>query len=97
MALSPGEARLVVEQRGAGSVCTSSTSAAPIRLLVPTPAGMAVWAYLTGFGGGVVAGDRYEVAVQVGAGARLHVGTSGSTRVYRSTGPWSAVSTVGGS
>jgi len=83
---------LVVEQRGAGSVCTSSTSAAPIRLLVPTPAGMAVWAYLTGFGGGVVAGDRYEVAVEVGAGARLHVGTSGSTRVYRSTGPWSAVS-----
>lgn len=92
IALRPGCARLVVEKQGPQSVCISSLSAAPIRLLVPTAAGLAVWAYLTGFGGGVVAGDRYEVTVEVGAGARLHVGTSGSTRVYRSNGPWSEVS-----
>jgi urease accessory protein len=90
--LQLGSAALVVEQQDACSVCVSSTSAAPIRLLVPTPAGVAVWAYLTGFGGGVLAGDRYDVAVAVGTGARLHVGTAGSTRVYRSAGPWSAVS-----
>jgi urease accessory protein len=57
-------------------------------VLVPVTEGSAVWAYLTGFGGGVVAGDRYDVNVDVGPAARVHVGTSGATRAYRSAGSW---------
>jgi urease accessory protein len=34
-------------------------------------------------GGGVLQGDRLEVSIDVGAGARLHLDTSSATRLYR--------------
>jgi urease accessory protein len=86
--LPPGTARLEVAALGGVSRCVGSASAAPVRVLVPVTEGSAVWAYLTGFGGGVVAGDRYDVNVDVGPAARVHVGTSGATRAYRSAGSW---------
>lgn len=86
--IDPGTARLSVVHNQGLSRCVGSASAAPVRLLVPVAEGTAVWAYLTGFGGGVVAGDRYDISVEVGAAARVHVGTSGATRAYRSTGAW---------
>ena len=39
--------------------------------------------FLSGYGGGAVAGDIPEIDIQVGAGARLWAGTQAHTRIFR--------------
>ena len=82
-----------VQRRGGGAlgvelVCGESTAtsvwaSSPLKLLVPRPRGPSVWAYLSSFGGGLVAGDQTSVNVQVGDGARCFLGTQASSKVYR--------------
>lgn len=69
------------------SALLSCRAEAPLRLLVPRRRGAAVWACAASLGGGLVAGDRLALSVEVGAGAALHLGTQSVTKVYRSTGP----------
>jgi urease accessory protein len=60
----------------------------PLRVLFPTPAaGDAALAVLVTTSGGLVAGDRLEIGVQVAPGARAHVTASAAEKIYRSTGP----------
>lgn len=68
------------------SVVLRSWSTDPLRLLSPRVNGSGVWAYSSTLGGGMVAGDCTEIAVQVDAGARCFLGTQSSTKVYRSSG-----------
>src|SRR6266478_6641911 len=70
---------LVSGQCAATSVCANS----PLKILVPRPRGPSVWACLSSFGGGLVAGDEVDVTVTLGQGARCFVGTQASTKVYR--------------
>jgi urease accessory protein len=42
-----------------------------------------VWAFASSFGGGLVAGDRTQVTVEVAANARAYLSTQASTKVYR--------------
>jgi urease accessory protein len=57
----------------------------PIRLLTPRNHGTAAWAYVSTLGGGLLDGDRLELDVDVGPGARVFVSSQGPTRVFRST------------
>ena len=43
-----------------------------------------MWAFVASLGGGLVTGDRIALSVEVGADARLFLGTQASTKVYRS-------------
>jgi urease accessory protein len=56
----------------------------PLKLLVPTPRGAAVWAFVSTYGGGLVAGDQIALSLRVEANATLAIGTQASTKVYRS-------------
>jgi urease accessory protein len=56
----------------------------PLRILVPRHRDRSAWAFLSTFGGGLVAGDRIDIAIDVGPGAVAMVSTQAETKVYRS-------------
>jgi urease accessory protein len=59
----------------------------PLRVLFPSPvAGDVPVAVLVTTSGGLVAGDRIAIGVQVGAEAAAHVTGSAAEKIYRSTG-----------
>jgi len=65
------------------SAVTSVHARSPLKLLVPRPRGAAVWAYVSSFGGGLVAGDQTRLSVKIKEGARCFLTTQASTKVYR--------------
>ena len=56
---------------------------APSKLLVPTPRGQAAWICHLTFGGGVVAGDRISLDLDLADGTTALSATQGATKVYR--------------
>lgn len=54
-----------------------------MKLLTPRARGQSVWAFSSSFGGGLVAGDQTELAIEIGKRASCFVGTQASTKVYR--------------
>ncbi len=60
----------------------------PLHLFTPCARGPAVSALIASYGGGLVAGDLVDVALEVGPGAVASVGTQAETKVYRSAGRW---------
>ena len=63
-----------------------------MRALFPrVPAGEVLEAVLINIGGGVVGGDRLEVEVVAGPGARLRATSQAAEKVYRSAGPASTL------
>lgn len=78
-----GSGRLHVELVDGRSSATVISAHAPLKLLVPSPRGSAVWAFASSFGGGLVAGDHLDLEVAVGDGAAAAIGTQSSTKVYR--------------
>ena len=81
--LPPGAGRLQVDLVEGLSSATVIAAHAPMKLLVPSPRGPAVWAFASSFGGGLVAGDHIALEVSVGDGAAVAIGTQSSTKVYR--------------
>ncbi|MCH2211570.1 MAG: urease accessory protein UreD [Fuerstiella sp.] len=66
------------------TVVTRAEAYNPLKWLVPRRSVSAAWGFATTFGGGLVAGDRIEMQVGVGPGARAVLATQSSTKVYRS-------------
>ncbi|MDX1953787.1 MAG: urease accessory protein UreD [Verrucomicrobiota bacterium] len=60
-----------------------SCSSNPLRLLTPCINRESVWAYLSSFGGGMVAGDQTSMKVTVDRNARCFLGTQASTKIYK--------------
>jgi urease accessory protein len=59
----------------------------PLRVLFPAPAaGDPPVAVIVTTSGGLVAGDRLDIAVKLSAGAAAHITASAAEKVYRSTG-----------
>jgi urease accessory protein len=65
------------------SAVVTARSGTPLKILVPHPRGPSVSACLSTYGGGLVAGDEIHLAVAVDDGARCHLGTQASTKIYR--------------
>ncbi len=84
--LQSGWGGLEVEVVSRQSAVVSAWAASPLKILVPRPRGLSVWAYLSSFGGGLVAGDETNVTLTVGPKARCFVSTQASTKVYRNPG-----------
>ncbi len=78
-----GHADLVVGLADGASAALRHSAQSPLKLLVPRPRGESVWAYVSSFGGGLVAGDETSLDLSVQAGAKLFVSTQASTKVYR--------------
>lgn len=81
-----GHGRLKVSVVQGRSVVTRSESSSPFRWLIPRRRSRAVWAYSSTYGGGLVAGDRIDLDVQLSPGALCAIGTQSSTKVYRNPG-----------
>jgi urease accessory protein len=79
-----GMARLEVDLVAGQSAVTSAWAVSPLKLLTPRSRGLSVWAYLSSFGGGMVAGDQNTLTVRLGAATRAFVSTQSSTKIYRS-------------
>ena len=80
---APGHGSLAVEKVAGQSAVVEAWCASPLKLLMPRPRGPSVWAYMSSFGGGLVAGDQTSVNLRVGAGARCFLTTQASTKIYR--------------
>ena len=78
----PRSTRLRVERIRGRDRVVSMESRPPLKWL-PVRDPLCAIAFLSGYGGGAVAGDRPRVEVEVGAGARLWMGTQAHTRVFR--------------
>lgn len=81
--IANGSAHLEVELVFGQSTATSSSATTPLKLLTPCPRGQSVWAYVSNFGGGLVAGDETRLDLRLGPQTRCFMGTQASTKVYR--------------
>ena len=78
-----GTGHLGVEVVAGLSSATSVWATSPLKILVPQPRGPSVWACLSSFGGGLVAGDELAVTLNLGEQACCFLSTQASTKVYR--------------
>jgi urease accessory protein len=64
----------------------------PLRVLFPSPApGDPLLAALVTTSGGLVAGDRLDIAIRLAPGAAAHVTASAAEKIYRSIGPTTTI------
>jgi urease accessory protein len=85
--LVSGAAEIGFARRGEATHLAHLYERDPLRVLFPAPeAGEPPLAAIVTTSGGLVAGDRIEIAVHVGAGASAHVTASAAEKIYRSTG-----------
>lgn len=62
-----------------------------LRVRFPHRDGQALDAVIVNTGGGMTGGDRFEVAIDVAAGAQVSVTTAAAEKIYRSLGPDTAL------
>ncbi len=82
-AVAPAPARLEVNVVSGQSSVTSAFASNPVRLLLPRSRGLSVWAYLSSFGGGLVAGDQTRLNLRLGPASRCFLTTQALTKIYR--------------
>jgi urease accessory protein len=78
-----GSGGLEIDAVSGQSAVVSAWARSPLKLLIPRPRGPSVWAYLSSFGGGFVAGDQSNLDLRLGANTRAFVTTQASTKIYR--------------
>ncbi|HMO65726.1 MAG TPA: urease accessory protein UreD, partial [Verrucomicrobiota bacterium] len=78
-----GSALLRTGRVAGRSAALSVRATSPLKLLTPRTGGDSVWAYLSSFGGGLVAGDETSLAVEVAEGSTCFLGTQASTKIFR--------------
>jgi urease accessory protein len=83
LAYEPGGGGLEIDVVAGQSSVVSAWASSPLKILIPRSRGASVWAYLSSFGGGFVAGDETSLNVRLGADARAFVTTQASTKIYR--------------
>jgi urease accessory protein len=81
--LESAQAWLKVHVVSGKSCVTSARASNPLKLLLPRSRGPSVWAYLSSFGGGFVAGDETSLDCELGPGARCFLTTQALTKIYR--------------
>ncbi|HRI16065.1 MAG TPA: urease accessory protein UreD, partial [Verrucomicrobiota bacterium] len=78
-----GVAQLCVKRVEEESAVVRAEATSPLKILTPRARGQSVWAYLSSYGGGMVAGDSHRLDVRLGPDAQAFFGTQSSTKVYR--------------
>ena len=78
-----GTGRLHVRMSSGQSTATSVLAHSPLKILVPRPRGLSVWACVSTLGGGLVGGDQISIGIRLGEQARCFLGTQASTKIFR--------------
>jgi urease accessory protein len=82
-----GVARIGFRSAGGATRLALLEQRTPLRVFFPrVPAGDVVEAVLINTGGGVVGGDRLEVALEAGPDTRVRATTQAAEKIYRSAG-----------
>lgn len=81
---TPGRGHLGFARVDGKTTLVSCSARSPLRVLAPRHRDGSAWAFLATHGGGLVAGDRIELTIDVGPGAVAMVATQAETKVYRS-------------
>jgi urease accessory protein len=90
--LTEGTAEIGFAQNSGVTRLTHLYQRDPLRVMFPAAAaGDPVLAALVTTSGGLVAGDRLDIAVNLEPGATAHITASAAEKVYRSTGPTTTV------
>jgi urease accessory protein len=90
--LSEGVAEIGFGQQDGVTRLTHLYQRDPLRVLFPTPdAGDPALAVIVTTSGGLVAGDRLDVAVRLAPGAVAHVTAAAAEKIYRSVGPTTTI------
>jgi urease accessory protein len=85
--LTDGAAEIRFDRRNGATRLVQLYQRDPLRVLFPAPAaGDPPVAVIVTTSGGLVAGDRLDIRVELAAGAAAHVTASAAEKVYRSTG-----------
>ena len=82
-----GAVRLVARAVDGGTEAHEVEESGPLRLRFPRLAEDALEAILINTGGGIAGGDRLDIAVEAGEGARVALTSQAAEKIYRSTGP----------
>lgn len=90
--MTEGAAEIRFGQRGGVTRLAHLYQRDPLRVLFPTPdVGDPALAVIVTTSGGLVAGDRLDIAVELATGAAAHVTASAAEKIYRSTGPTTTI------
>jgi urease accessory protein len=83
-----GDIALAIAAVSGASRRTRVHEAGSLRVRFPNAHGAnALDAVIVNTAGGMTGGDRFDIAIDVGAGASLRVSTAAAEKIYRSTGP----------
>ncbi len=87
-----GIARLVAERSAGQTAAIDIEEAGPLRLRFPRiMASDALETVLVNTGGGVAGGDRMQIDVETGEGAKVAFTSQAAEKIYRSTGPAASI------
>jgi urease accessory protein len=75
----------VFRRSGRKTVLAAAFAASPLRFFTPRNHGAAAWVFLGNLGGGLVDGDRVDLAIEAEPETAAFIGTQASTKVYRSS------------
>lgn len=79
---APGAGHLSFAWVAGHTATTRCRANAPLKFLTPTPRGDAAWAYANTFGGGLVAGDKIDLDLDLGPRSTAVLTTQASTKVF---------------
>jgi urease accessory protein len=82
-----GRIALAVAAGPGGSRVARIHEAGSLRARFPNGNGQSLDAVMVNVAGGMTGGDKFDIGITVGAGARLGVTTAAAEKVYRSLGP----------
>lgn len=82
-----GRIALTVAASDGGSRPTRVHESGSLRVRFPHRDGTVLDAVIVNTGGGMTGGDRFDLAIDVGAGADVSVTTAAAEKIYRSLGP----------
>ncbi|GDY11611.1 hypothetical protein LBMAG53_04890 [Planctomycetota bacterium] len=81
-----GSGRIAAEQVAGASALVAAWGSDPLKILPIRSRGVAAWACITTYGGGLLAGDRIALELEVAPGSRLLLTSQASTKIFRSSG-----------
>jgi urease accessory protein len=77
-----GRGRLAFARVDGATSLVRAEACSPLQIVAPRRRGPSAWAFLLSHGGGLVAGDRITLDVEVGPGAAALLATQAETKVY---------------
>lgn len=89
-----GQGSLRIGQSAGASVVLGAQAREPLKWLVPRHRGPAAWVYASSFGGGLVAGDRLDLRLELRSSARCFLGTQASTKIFHRQGALGAAQSL---